>query len=106
MDVLRTAVQASKEGVILAVYVQPKASRTECIGFHGGAVKIRLAAPPIDGAANDELIRFLANRCGVPRTGISIQAGVTSRQKRVKVQGVTVEGVLARLLPPSSEKGG
>lgn len=100
------AAKASKEGVLLAVYVQPKANRTECVGFYGDALKIRVAAPPVDGAANDELIRFLADRCSVPRTGISIQTGANSRQKRIKVSGVTVEWVLARLLPPSSGRTG
>ena len=100
MDVLRATVQATKEGVSLAVHVQPKASKTECAGLYGGALKIRIAAPPIDGEANDELIRFLANRCSVPRASISIQAGASSRQKRVGIKGVTVEWVLARLFPP------
>lgn len=104
MNVLRPVAQASKEGVSLAVYVQPKASRTECIGFYGDALKIRIAAPPVDGAANDELIRFLADRCVVHQAGISIQTGANSRLKRVKVKGVTVEWVLARLLPSSSER--
>jgi uncharacterized protein (TIGR00251 family) len=106
MDALRAAVQVGKEGVFLAVHVQPKACRTECAGFYGAALKIRVAAPPVDGAANDELIRFLADRCAVPRAGISIQAGAQSRQKRVLVRGVTAEWVLARLLPPSSERTG
>lgn len=103
MDAFRIAVQANKEGVLLTVHVQPKARRTECMGFYGDALKIRIAAPPIDGAANDELIRFLADRCSVPRAGIAIQAGAHGRQKRVSVRGVTVEQVLDRLLPPSSE---
>jgi len=106
VDNLRMAVQVGKEGVLLAVYVQPKAHRTECIGLHGQALKIRVAAPPIDGAANDELIRFLADRCSVPRTGISIQVGAHGRQKRVKIQGVTVEWVLARLIPSSTGRNG
>jgi uncharacterized protein (TIGR00251 family) len=91
--------QDSKDGVILSVHVQPKAHRTECAGLYGDAVKIRIAAPPIDGAANDELIRFLADRCAIPRAGISIQAGTTGRHKRVSVKGVTAEWVLARLMP-------
>ena len=104
MDALRTAVQASKEGVLLRVHILPKASRTDCAGFYGDALKIRVAAPPVDGAANEELIRFLADRCSIPQAAITIQAGAHSRQKRVSVRGVTVERVLARLMPPSSER--
>ena len=89
--------------MILAVHVQPKASKTECVGLYGDALKIRIAAPPTDGAANDELIRFLADRCSVSRANISIQTGAHSRQKRVSVRGVTVEWVLARLLPSLPE---
>lgn len=99
MDSRHAAAQTSREGVILSVYVQPKANRTECVGLHGNALKIRVAAPPIDGEANDELVRFLADRCAVPRAGIAIQAGANSRQKRVSIRGVTVERVLDRLLP-------
>ena len=106
MDISRVAVQARKDGVLLSVHVQPKASRTECVGFYGDSVKVRVAAPPIDGAANEELIRFLADCCSVPRAGISIDTGANSRQKRVHIRGVTVEHVVARLLPTSSRGTG
>jgi uncharacterized protein (TIGR00251 family) len=92
--------QDTKGGVTVAISVQPKAARTECAGMYGDAVKIRIAASPIDGAANEELIRFLADRCEVPRSHISIQVGANSRRKRVRITGVTGEWVLARLLPP------
>ena len=59
-------VQDTKDGVILTVHVQPKASTTECVGIHGDALKIRVAAPPVDGAANDELIRFVARQLSIP----------------------------------------
>jgi uncharacterized protein len=49
-------VQDTKDGAILTVHIQPKASTTECVGIHGNAIKIRVAAPPVDGAANEELI--------------------------------------------------
>lgn len=58
------------------------------VGRHGDAIKIRLAAPPVDGAANEELVRFLAERLGVPRTAVRIVAGETGRRKRVAVVGV------------------
>ena len=55
-------VQDTKAGAVLSVHIQPKASTTECVGIYGDAIKIRVAAPPVDGAANDELIRFLARQ--------------------------------------------
>ncbi len=104
MDSRQAIAQDSKDGAILVIHVQPKASRTRCIGLYGHALKIGVAASPIRGDANDELIRFLADRCAIPRAQISIQAGAQSRRKRVSVKGVTAEWLLARLMPPG-EKG-
>lgn len=91
------AVRTTPEGAVLSVHVQPKASRTECAGLHGEAVKIRVAAPPADGAANDELCRFLARRCDVPLSAVHILSGPGSRQKRLLVKGRTAEQVRKRL---------
>ncbi len=90
-------VRSTPEGAVIAVHVQPKASRTECIGVHGDAVKIRVAAPPSDGAANEELCRFLAKRCGLPPSAVAILSGAGSRQKRVLVRGRSAEQVRAQL---------
>jgi uncharacterized protein (TIGR00251 family) len=90
-------VQGSKDGAILSVHIQPKASTTECVGIHGGAIKIRVAAPPVDGAANDELIRFLARQCSVPVTSVQIRSGASGRHKRILVKGATAQFVLACL---------
>jgi uncharacterized protein (TIGR00251 family) len=86
-------------GVELALYIQPRASRTELIGVHGDAFKLRLAAPPVDGEANDELIRFLAKLFGVPKSAITIVAGATGRRKRVRVEGVSA-AMVTKLLSP------
>ena len=90
-------VQDTKDGVVLTVHIQPKASTTECVGFHGDAIKIRIAAPPVDGAANDELIRFLARQLSIPSTSVRIHSGAGGRRKRVLVKGATAQLVLARL---------
>jgi uncharacterized protein len=82
----------------LVVHVIPRASRTEVVGMHGDAVKIRLAAPPVDGAANEELVRYLAERLGVPRAAVSITAGHTSRRKTALIQGLTPDLARRRLL--------
>lgn len=99
VDSLPVFVRDSERGAILTVHVQPNASWTECVGVHGDALKIRLAARPVDGAANDELIRFLAEQCVVPRANVQLQAGAGARRKRLCVQGVSTQVLLARLLP-------
>ena len=90
-------VQDTKGGAILTVHIQPKASTTECVGIHGDAVKIRVAAPPVDGAANDELIRFLAHRLSISSTSVQIHSGASGRHKRVLLKGTTAKLVMARL---------
>jgi len=90
-------VQDTKDGAILTVHIQPKASTTECVGIHGDAIKIRVAAPPVDGAANDELIRFLACQLSIPSSSVRIHSGASGRHKRVLVKGTTAQLVLARL---------
>lgn len=86
-------------GVVIAVQVQPRASRTEYAGRHGDAIKIRLAAPPVDGEANDELVRFLARLLAVPRGNVTIESGATGKRKRVRVMGATTESVHTALAP-------
>jgi uncharacterized protein (TIGR00251 family) len=90
-------VQETKDGAILTVHIQPNAATTECMGIHGDAIKIRVAAPPVDGAANDELIRFLARRLSIPSTSVLIHSGAGGRHKRVLVKGATAQLVTARL---------
>jgi len=93
----------SEHGVLLTVHVQPNASRTECVGVHGDAIKIRVAARPIQGAANEELIRFIADRCALVRTQVQIHGGGETRRKRLRVRGITAEQLMARLLPHDSK---
>ena len=85
-----TMIAAILGGVDLSLHVQPRAGRTEVVGPHGDALKIRLAAPPVDGEANAELIRFLAKTFGVPNSAVSIESGATGKRKRVRVMGVGV----------------
>ncbi len=80
-------------GVRFAVHVQPRASRSAIAGVHDGALRVRLAAPPVDGAANEELVRVLARWLGVARKDVSIAGGAASRSKLVDVRGVGVEVV-------------
>jgi uncharacterized protein (TIGR00251 family) len=71
--------------LVLALHVQPGAVRTEVAGTHGDALKVRLAAPPVDGKANAALLRFLAAAFGVPLRQVTLVRGETSRQKVVRV---------------------
>lgn len=73
--------------MILELHVQPGASRSEFAGEHGGRIKVRLAAPPVEGRANDALVEFLAAYFQVPRRNVRITAGLRSRRKRVIVEG-------------------
>jgi uncharacterized protein (TIGR00251 family) len=84
-------------GVRIQLHVQPRASRTEISGRHGNALKVRLAAPPVDGAANDLLLRFIADRLGVPLRSVTLERGTTSREKTVTVEGIAVEAARAAL---------
>jgi uncharacterized protein len=77
------------------VYVQPRASRTGIAGIHGTALKVRLQSPPVDGAANDELIAFLAKSLGVSKRSVRIAYGQSSRSKTVDIDGVSSASVLA-----------
>ena len=77
------------DAIVLALHVQPGAKRTEAAGTHGDALKVRLAAPPVDGKANAELVRFLADAFGVPQRQVTIVRGETSRQKSVRIDAPT-----------------
>lgn len=82
----------------VAIRVMPRAGRTEIAGLRDGALLIRLAAAPVDGAANDALIRLLATTLGVARRDVQIVSGERSRTKRVRVAGMDREQVLSRLV--------
>ncbi|MDP3774260.1 MAG: DUF167 domain-containing protein [Gemmatimonadales bacterium] len=82
----------------VTVQVQPRAKRTEVAGRHGDAVKVRVASPPVDGAANAELLRFLAERLGVPKSAFRIASGATGRRKTLEVEGLTTAEAVHLLL--------
>lgn len=76
---------------MLTLHVQPGAKHSEVAGLHGEALKIRLAAPPIEGRANEALLRFIADRFNVPLRNVELKQGAQSRHKRVEVRGSAVE---------------
>ena len=73
--------------ITFAVRVVPRASKSALAGEHDGALRIRIAAPPVEGAANEELVRFLARTFGVAPRAVEILSGHTSKLKRVRVAG-------------------
>lgn len=77
--------------VTLTLHIQPGAKRSELAGLHGDALKIRLAAPPIEGRANDALLRFIAELFNVPLREVELLRGLQSRHKMVKVTGSNIE---------------
>lgn len=81
-------------GTRLTVHVQPRATRTEAAGLHGDALKIRLQAPPVDGAANAALCEFVAHHLKLPTRSVELRAGATSRRKVLEVIGATPDQVL------------
>jgi hypothetical protein len=85
------------DDVILNLHIQPGAKRTEVVGLHGDALKIRLAAPPVDGKANDALVAFLAKKLGAGRTAVELVSGQAARAKRVRVTGIAPTDVLKAL---------
>ncbi len=89
--------QASAHGVVISCRVVPSASRSEIAGMAEDAVRIRIAAPPVDGKANGELVRFLAKFFRVPKSGIEILKGETGKLKRVLVSGIGPEEAFKKL---------
>ena len=83
----------------LSLHVQPGAKKTEVVGVHGDALKIRLAAPPVDGKANACLLEFLAARLGLSRRQLTLVSGSTARAKRVRLDGADAESVRRCLAP-------
>ena len=87
------------EGVVVSVRVVPRAPKSAVQGVLGDALKIRLAAPPVEGKANTELVRFLADELDLHAGKIHLLAGATDRNKRVLLQGVSGAAVAAKLTP-------
>ncbi len=79
----------------LTLHIQPGARKTEIAGLHGDALKIRLAAPPVDGKANEALLRFVAETLHLPKSSVCLKSGQTSRRKVLEVTGATA-GEIAR----------
>ena len=80
-----SAVVASDEGLVIRLYIQPKASRDAIIGLHGDELKVAITAPPVDGQANAHLVKFLAKQFRVAKSQVLIEKGELGRHKQIKI---------------------
>ena len=96
--------RADAGACVLAVYVQPRAARTEVDGWRDGALRVRLAAAPVDGQANEALVAWLAEALELPRRAVRVQRGLTSRHKQLHIDAAAevVAAWLQRVAPPTA----
>lgn len=85
--------QETKDGAVIAVKAVPRASRTEIAGDEGEWLRVRVKAPPVDGKANEAIVKFFAGLLGVPKGAVAIASGDTGRIKRIRVSGISAEAV-------------
>jgi uncharacterized protein len=81
----------------VCLYVQPGASKTQIVGMHDGLIKVRVAAPPVEGAANQALVEFVAKRLRIPKSRVRVVSGLTSRRKVLEIDGVSQDAIAASL---------
>ena len=80
-----SAVESCADGLVLRLYIQPKASRDSIVGVHGDELKVAITAPPVDGQANAHLVKFLAKEFCVAKSQVLIEKGELGRHKQVKI---------------------
>ena len=90
-------IKPTSNGIRLTVHIQPRAARNEVVGPHGDGLKIKIAAPPVEGAANEELVRFLARLMDRPRSAVKLISGAGSRRKTLEIVGLEVAEARRRL---------
>jgi uncharacterized protein len=86
-----------RDAVVLRVHVQPGAGRSAVVGRHGTSLKVRVAAPPVDGRANEAAVALIAETLGVKEGGVELVSGQRSRLKRFRIRGIDAEDVEFRL---------
>jgi uncharacterized protein (TIGR00251 family) len=97
-DVVVDVVGGKEPSVRVFVRAQPRASREAFVGVHDGALKVAITAPPVDGEANDALVRALAKKLGVPARNVSLDRGASGRSKTFVVVGLDAATAIARLV--------
>nr|WP_320115266.1 DUF167 family protein [uncultured Desulfuromonas sp.] len=96
-DELNACVTTQQGGVVIALFVQPRASKNSLCGLQGDELKVRLTSPPVEGAANKLCCTFFAKLLGVSKSSVTVLRGEKSRHKQVVVEGVSLETVKQRL---------
>ncbi len=96
---LPSFMRAAADGVVLSIKIQPRASANEIGEPLGDELRVRVTAPPVDAAANDALVRLLAEQLDCPRNRVELVRGQTSRHKQVKLYGLAAKAVLQKLRP-------
>ncbi len=91
------AIESTSHGCRIHLHVVPRASRTAITGLHDGRVKLAVAAPPVDGEANDAILRFLSKTLGLPRDAVTLGTGATGKRKTIEVEGLSPDEVRAAL---------
>lgn len=84
-------IEINENEITFTIRVVPRASKSEIVGEMGGNLRVRISAPPVDGAANDEIVKVLAKAFGVAKTSVSILSGQTSKTKRIRISGATAK---------------
>ena len=95
---LPSYIAAQTGGCLLTIKAQPRARSTAFAGMHGGALKIRIASPPVEGAANEALVEFIADFLGCGRRQVAVVRGATSPHKVVRIAGMDAPTVVAKLV--------
>lgn len=85
------------QDIVLRLHAQPGAKRTSVVGLYGDKLKIAVATPPVDGKANQAIIAFLAKTLGISKSKLTLISGETSREKRIRIQGITANECVTKL---------
>ncbi len=94
---IKSALKESAGTLFVSVYLQPKASKTEFAGLHGDALKVRVAAPAVENAANKACLEFFAETFHLPKSHVRLHSGKTSRQKVIALENISLEQFMQRL---------
>jgi uncharacterized protein (TIGR00251 family) len=92
-------IKSKEGGILISIRVQPGASRDSITGIREGSLAIKLCSPPVDGRANDALIKFISRKVGVPPSSIQIIQGIKNRKKVLSVPGVSADEIENALSP-------